>query len=288
MITKLKRIFGILGEFEKGRLKVERIGFFKALGVLFIWQLFAMVPELISTGIYAIKKEYYMIPVSFILQFICNLFFVYIIFRIFTLPNTEEVRKKAVKTKKMILFSILILFGYRIFYVGTLEHIMNILPMPQFIEDIFNMLQIDDIQAWGFLLSSIFIAPIVEEVVCRGIIFNGLRKRYSDLWAILISSFLFGFIHLNLQQGINAFIIGVLFSWVYVKTNSLYLCMALHAFNNFIINPMYYVIGEGEKAVIASILFAVFGLLISVIGIRYFIKETDKTKEDNSIEIIEF
>jgi len=51
---------------------------------------------------------------------------------------------------------------------------------------------------------------------------------------------------------------------------------------------MYYVIGEDEKSVIVSIIFAVFGLLISVIGIRYFIKETDKMKEEDSIEIIEF
>ena len=287
MKDKIKNIFGILGAFEKGNLKVESIGFFKALGVIVLWQIFSIVPQLISTLIYDFKNEYYMIPIAFIISVICSLILIFLLFRIYSLPKISE-EKRGVKTKKLVIFSILLLFGYRIFYVGTFEHIINRIPVPEFMEELMRMLEVDNIQAIDFLLNSIFIAPLVEEVVNRGIIFNGLRRKYSDRWAILLSSFLFAFFHLNLQQGINAFIIGVIFAWVYIKTNSIYLCIALHAFNNFIVNPMYYIIGEDEKGVIASIIYAILGAAIMYVGFKYFKKEKDKIDKEDFIEIIEF
>lgn len=85
---------------------------------------------------------------------------------------------------------------------------------------------------WIVLISVSVFAPIFEEWLCRGIILRGLLKKVSPAWAIIISSLIFGLIHMNLWQAIPAFLIGVLLGYVYYKTGSLKLTMLMHCVNN--------------------------------------------------------
>lgn len=85
-----------------------------------------------------------------------------------------------------------------------------------------------------FLLVSFF-APIIEEILFRGIIQkgminNGVKPRTS----ILISAFVFGFIHFNPWQFVGAFLLGIVLGVVYFKTKSLLMSILLHSFNNTI------------------------------------------------------
>lgn len=85
---------------------------------------------------------------------------------------------------------------------------------------------------WVTLLSVSVFAPFFEEWLCRGIILRGLLKKVSPAWAIVISSLIFGLIHMNLWQAIPAFLIGCLLGYVYYKTGSLKLAMLMHCINN--------------------------------------------------------
>lgn len=85
---------------------------------------------------------------------------------------------------------------------------------------------------WVTLLSVSVFAPFFEEWLCRGIILRGLLKKVSPGWAIVISSLIFGLIHMNLWQAIPAFLIGCLLGYVYYKTGSLKLTMLMHCVNN--------------------------------------------------------
>ena len=85
---------------------------------------------------------------------------------------------------------------------------------------------------WVTLLSVSVFAPFFEEWLCRGILLRGLLKKVSPAWAIVISSLVFGLIHMNLWQAIPAFLIGCLFGYVYYKTGSLKLTMLMHCVNN--------------------------------------------------------
>lgn len=88
---------------------------------------------------------------------------------------------------------------------------------------------------------SIF-APICEEWLCRGMFMRGLlnfRKKdgtrgIRPVYAILISAALFALIHMNPWQAVPAFILGVLFGYVYYRTGSLKLTMLMHCTNNTI------------------------------------------------------
>ena len=82
-----------------------------------------------------------------------------------------------------------------------------------------------------FLNVSIF-APFFEEWLCRGIVLRGMLKKVKPGWAIVISAVFFALIHMNLWQAVPAFLLGLLFGYVYYKTGSLKLTMLMHFTNN--------------------------------------------------------
>ena len=82
--------------------------------------------------------------------------------------------------------------------------------------------------------AAVIFAPIIEELLFRGIIFNRINSKWNIWVAILISALIFGFIHFNLLQGLNAFIIGLALAYVYAKTRSLWICIFTHSFNNLL------------------------------------------------------
>lgn len=73
-----------------------------------------------------------------------------------------------------------------------------------------------------------------EEFLFRGIILGKLRK-YGNTFAILGSAFLFALMHGNLTQIPFAFVGGVFFAFITVKTNSLIPSMLIHFLNNFLV-----------------------------------------------------
>lgn len=83
-------------------------------------------------------------------------------------------------------------------------------------------------------INMIIIAPIIEELVYRGIIFNYCRKKTSLLWAVLISASLFSIVHFNPEGIIFHLIYGVMFAIVYYKTNNLLIPILLHSSINAI------------------------------------------------------
>jgi uncharacterized protein len=110
-----------------------------------------------------------------------------------------------------------------------IEPLSSWIPMPDFVRQMFEKAIQRDI--YSVLMVSIA-APILEELLFRGIILDGFLKRFSPLKAILWSSLLFGLIHLNPWQFISAFILGIVIGWLYVNTRSLIPCILLH----FLIN----------------------------------------------------
>lgn len=86
----------------------------------------------------------------------------------------------------------------------------------------------------AMVIANMIVAPIVEEVIFRGLILSRLRKAVPLVWAVVISSVLFGIAHGQIVWIIYAFVLGVILSAVTVKTESLTASILLHmAFNVF-------------------------------------------------------
>jgi membrane protease YdiL (CAAX protease family) len=62
-------------------------------------------------------------------------------------------------------------------------------------------------------------APIFEEILCRGVILNGIKK-YNKTLALVVSAVMFGLIHGNAMQFAYATIMGLVLGFVALKANS--------------------------------------------------------------------
>ena len=89
-------------------------------------------------------------------------------------------------------------------------------------------------EPWGYVAVGI-LAPLAEEVVFRGAILRtllGIMSKKNHWVAIIISAAIFGVVHANLAQFINALLMGLLLGWMYYRTGSLVPGILLHWVNN--------------------------------------------------------
>lgn len=89
-------------------------------------------------------------------------------------------------------------------------------------------------EPWGYVAIGI-LAPLAEEVVFRGAILRtllGIMSKKNHWVAIMISAVIFGVVHANLAQFINALLMGLLLGWMYYRTGSLVPGILLHWVNN--------------------------------------------------------
>ena len=114
----------------------------------------------------------------------------------------------------------------------TVEILTSFLPDPsdklQFLIDL-----IREEPFWSFL-TIVIAAPVLEELLFRRIILHFLLKKYRPLTAIGLSSLAFALFHLNVWQGIGAFIMGMYLGYVYWRTRSLGMVIFLHFLTNFL------------------------------------------------------
>lgn len=84
-------------------------------------------------------------------------------------------------------------------------------------------------------VASVILAPVIEEIVFRGILFPAIAKRYGLLAGVLGSSVVFMLVHLNPVVMVSALPLGVYLAIMYKRTNSIYPGMILHASWNLIV-----------------------------------------------------
>lgn len=113
---------------------------------------------------------------------------------------------------------------------GIVLPLSELIPMPDAIKESFMEL-FGQRGIFTFILA-VVAGPILEEVLFRGIILDGLLKKYSPVKSILISSLLFGLVHLNPWQFVAGLIMGSFMGWIYFKTHSLLPCIIVHATAN--------------------------------------------------------
>ena len=78
------------------------------------------------------------------------------------------------------------------------------------------------------------LAPVFEEIVHRGFIFNALSSRFGTVAGVLVSSAIFSAIHgYPLQGSVSVFGFGVISALLYRATGSLGASVLLHSAFNF-------------------------------------------------------
>ena len=125
----------------------------------------------------------------------------------------------------------LIVSGMTIATAIAAEPISSLLPeTPEWFEQIMQ-----GMTGGNFILSFITVslfAPLFEEWLCRGVVLRGLLTKMRPAGAIAISAAFFAILHMNPWQALPAFLLGVVFGYVYYRTGSLKMTMLMHFVNN--------------------------------------------------------
>lgn len=136
----------------------------------------------------------------------------------------------------LLLIPILLMLPAMQYLVGFLNiKVESILPAPPWFWELFERILNNHFGFWGAALKVVVFAPIVEEVLFRGIIMHGLMRNYRSWHAILLSGILFSVYHLNPWQMSYTFFLGLLLGWIMVKTRSLPFAILVHALNNLLV-----------------------------------------------------
>lgn len=136
------------------------------------------------------------------------------------------------KLKDIFVVALIIIFSYPI---AIILNFIGIILLEKYAKTIES--PIPPLESMSSLFKYIFLIGITPGI-CEEILFRGfLLPAYSIMGkkrAILITAFLFGIFHFNLQNFLGPMYMGIVLGLIVWKTNSIYLSIMGHALNNII------------------------------------------------------
>lgn len=190
-----------------------------------------------------------------------------------------------------------IIIGTMALLFGIVSPIGSLIPMPESIKKMFLEFAGQN-GIFAFILM-VIAAPVLEELIFRGIVLDGLLKKYTPLNSILISGLLFGLVHLNPWQFVTGFIIGIFSGWVYYKTRSLLPSIIIHATANlsgFVMRSFTDIETSLDETLLetyggaTNLTLAIAGSIIILSGCIYYLKKefqfADEKTDQNILESI--
>jgi membrane protease YdiL (CAAX protease family) len=82
--------------------------------------------------------------------------------------------------------------------------------------------------------SAVVVAPVVEEILFRRVIFGFIAARSGIIPALVLTSCMFAMIHDSGYQMPALFLLGAAFQLMFLRYHSLFPAMLLHCFNNLV------------------------------------------------------
>ncbi|MFS4418826.1 lysostaphin resistance A-like protein [Maribacter sp. 2307ULW6-5] len=125
-------------------------------------------------------------------------------------------------------------------------------------------------------MKALLIGPILEKVLYRKIIFSKIKENHSTMFALLFSSFLFALVHLDLENFLQFFLIGILYGYVYYKTDSVICSILFHSLVNLFIGlTTDFVVSVGEFYYIYTLAY-----IFCALGLMYGLKNISASAID--------
>ncbi len=130
-----------------------------------------------------------------------------------------------------------------LFFTIAIARLLDYTPPPQ---PVYELIFKED-RTFLLVLTSFLIAllgPITEEVLFRGFLYAALKKALGIGLAIIISGFLFSFLHINLLGFVPILALGAFLAYMREKTGSLIPSITVHIVHNSAITFMMFSIRE--------------------------------------------
>lgn len=136
-------------------------------------------------------------------------------------------------------------------------------------------------------LQVVILAPVLEEIVFRGIVMQSMR-RFGDTFALIMSSMIFSLIHANFVQSPNAFLMGIVIGYFVLRSGSIKIGIYIHVVNNFLSFAMDILsryMNEDYFFIVFRTIQAVY-VLIGIVALLYILKKYQNFFILNSSETV--
>ena len=81
-------------------------------------------------------------------------------------------------------------------------------------------------------VTALIVAPVLEELLCRGVVLESVRRCWGSKVAVVVSALFFGLIHVEPATTVVAVVVGAILGVIYLRTASLYSVICIHSINN--------------------------------------------------------
>lgn len=184
---------------------------------------------------------------------------------------------KEVECKPVSVKSILPVVGFALGFNVIVSVVISYFPWPQGWLDAYatSAAPLDgSLMSW---LAGVLMAPVLEEIVFRGLVYTRLKKGMPAIVAAVLTSLLFGIMHGTIIWVIYAFVLGMVMTWVFERYQSLVANIIFH----FTFNLM----GLGLSMIPESAEFVVWILLaVSIVGCVFTFMQMRKVTERKEVE----
>jgi membrane protease YdiL (CAAX protease family) len=138
------------------------------------------------------------------------------------------------------------------------------------------------------LVYASIIAPVIEETIFRKILLDKLR-RFGDIPAILMTGMAFGLYHMNLPQFFYAAVLGFIFAYIAIRTNTIKYTIILHMMINFFSTAITPIVTSKNLIGIMLIGLWIFtSVLIGIICFIFTVKDIKFNKADPVLKKSDF
>ena len=248
----------ILKSIYENEVEVKEISVLKSLFIIIMFTLIPGIINFLSTFIMILIDENISIGSVMIIAGIIlipvHMIIIIMVGKKYTQKDIIKINDKKVKiNNKDFLYVFLIIIGYILIREAILFDVLSQFEGPISEDDIdffIDNAETIEVVIFGFLMyfQTLITAPIFEELLFR---------------AIIYSAMVFGLVHLNIPQGINAFIGGIILGFIYCYTKSMKLSIFAHFINNLIIFVPV------PESLIFKFIYIVIGTYVIMKGIKY-------------------
>ncbi len=260
----------------------------KILSAVF-WYVFTMIIVILVAFIIYLSSDINLIDNDNLLSLISTVLFIIVLLYKFRVNKNKLLLmikdyKKKINIKELcgvVATQLCLSMGISLLLIGIVYFIF-----PNMLNNLLSESSVSEVSTYGGLFISMLItvvgAPIMEELFFRAIIFKRISRKFNIYIGIVISSLVFGLLHIELAV-IGAFIFGIACCILYIKYKNILIPMTVHFLNNLIaFLPQLDINAPTNTSPITNtdaIVSLSFGSLLFLIGMFFFIKFILKNKK---------
>lgn len=253
----------MVNERKEIKRKARRLGFFLMSHQLF-FQIGSAILLVILTAALSLAGMTYLEDAmlciaSDVMQLVAGVFFL-----VFYLVNRKKIRQIPMNKKKCSGS----LFGKSILVIFAVNMILSLIEMVLVMFTGFSLsVPMDEMTNMNPVLMFVLVAvfpAIVEELLYRGVLYRYLRG-HGVQFAAIVSSAIFGLIHMNFLQFFFASFMGVVCCYIYEATGKLRYSMLLHLLNNSVLVLFSFLPLSDMANVVIQIVLGILSLIVAVV-----------------------